>query len=128
MVLDHDHYTKSTPPTLKKSQPLREIERASRETAATPLTPESTADAFCHVTEELTALRAIVEAASHGSGEEYFQALVRNLAHVVESKYALVAEFASPDTQTTARTIAFGPGTASPRTWSGRSLALRAKR
>jgi len=35
--------------------------------------------------EELTALRAIVEAASHSSGEEYFQALVRNLARVVDA-------------------------------------------
>jgi PAS domain S-box-containing protein len=86
---------------------MREIQQVSREAAATPPTPESTDDALCEVTEELTALRAIVEAASHGSGEEYFQALVRNLARVVESHYALVAEFASPETQTKARTIAF---------------------
>src|SRR5262249_39599167 len=76
--------------------------------AATTLsTPEKTDDAFCEVTEELTALRAIVEAASHGSGEEYFQALVRNLARVVDAHYAFVAEFASPETQTRAWTIAF---------------------
>src|SRR6516164_4269258 len=58
-------------------------------------------------TEELTALRAIVEAASHGSGEEYFQAFVRNLARLVDAHYAFIAEFASPETTTRARTIAF---------------------
>src|SRR6516162_2547504 len=57
--------------------------------------------------EELTALRAIVEAASHGSGEEYFQAFVRNLARLVDAHYAFIAEFASPETTTRARTIAF---------------------
>jgi PAS domain S-box-containing protein len=55
---------------------------------------------------ELTALRAIVEAASHG-GEEYFQAFVRNLARLVDAHYAFIAEFACPETTTKARTIAF---------------------
>lgn len=58
-------------------------------------------------TEELTALRAIVEAASHRSGEEYFQAFVRNLASLVEAHYAFIAEFATPETTSRARTIAF---------------------
>src|SRR5262245_21889107 len=58
-------------------------------------------------TEELVALRAIVEAASHSSGEEYFQAFVRNLACLVDAHYAFIAEFASPETTTRARTIAF---------------------
>src|SRR5215471_12884362 len=57
--------------------------------------------------EELTALRAIVEAASHSTGEEYFQAFVRNLARLVDARYAFIAEFASPETTTKARTIAF---------------------
>jgi formate hydrogenlyase transcriptional activator len=57
--------------------------------------------------EELTALRAIVEAASYSSGEEYFQAFVRNLARLVDAHYAFIAEFASPETTTKARTIAF---------------------
>ena len=59
------------------------------------------------MTEELTALRAIVEAASHSSGEEYFQAFVRNLARLVDAHYAFIAEFVSPETITRARTIAF---------------------
>jgi PAS domain S-box-containing protein len=58
-------------------------------------------------TEELTALRAIVEAASQGSGEEYFQAFVRNLARLVDAHYAFIAEFASAEVRTKARTIAF---------------------
>jgi PAS domain S-box-containing protein len=57
--------------------------------------------------EELTALRAIVEAASHSSGEEYFQAFLRNLARLVDAHYAFIAEFASPENTTKARTIAF---------------------
>ena len=57
--------------------------------------------------EELTALRAIVEAASHSSGEGYFQAFVRNLARLVDAHYAFIAEFTSPETTTRARTIAF---------------------
>ncbi len=57
--------------------------------------------------EELTALRAIVEAASHSSGEEYFQAFVRNLARLVDAHFAFIAEFASPEITTKARTIAF---------------------
>src|SRR6516165_6424339 len=57
--------------------------------------------------EELTALRAIVEAASHSSGDEYFQAFVRNLARLADAHYAFIAEIASPETTTRARTIAF---------------------
>ena len=106
---------------------MAQTHKASGEAAEKHATSNGS-DASRGESEELAALRAIVEAASHGSGEEYFQALVRHLARAVDARYAFVAEFASPDTQTTARTIAFGPGTASPRTWSGRSLALRAKR
>src|SRR5207249_6685697 len=86
---------------------MTETQEAQAEGAARLTTPESADDAFSEVTEELTALRAIVEAASHSSGEEDFQALVRNLARVVDARYAFVAEFASPETQTKARTIAF---------------------
>jgi PAS domain S-box-containing protein len=64
--------------------------------------------------EELAALRAIVEAAAYGSGEEYFQAFVRNLARLVDARYAFIAEFLSADDTTRARTIAF---------WSGDGIA-----
>jgi GAF domain-containing protein len=86
---------------------MPEMQEVSRIAAATPPTPESTDEASCELTEVLTALRAIVEAASHGSGGEFFQALVRNLSRVVDAHYAFVAEIASPETQTEARTIAF---------------------
>jgi PAS domain S-box-containing protein len=75
--------------------------------AARRMLPENVDDPSCAENEELTALRAIVEAASHGSGEEYFQAFVRNLAHAVDAHYAFIAEFASPEIHTKARTIAF---------------------
>jgi formate hydrogenlyase transcriptional activator len=58
-------------------------------------------------TQELTSLRAIVEAAARSTGEEYFQAFVRNLARLVDAHYAFIAEFASPETTARARTIAF---------------------
>src|SRR6516225_6546578 len=67
-------------------------------------------DVSCGETEELTALRAIVETASHSSGEEYFQAFVRYLARAVDARCAFVAEFASPEIHTKARTIAFWAG------------------
>jgi formate hydrogenlyase transcriptional activator len=80
---------------------------ASRKAAEKRATSNVSDDVSRGETEELTALRAIVEAASHSSGEEYFQAFVRNLARLVDSHYAFIAEFASPETTTRARTIAF---------------------
>jgi PAS domain S-box-containing protein len=57
--------------------------------------------------EELTALRVIVEGTAHSIGEEFFQTLVRHLAQAADAHYAFVAEFASPETTTKARTIAY---------------------
>jgi PAS domain-containing protein len=74
-----------------------ETHEVSNRVAPRPATPENADDAFGEVTEEITALRAIVEAYSHGGGEEYFQALVRNLAGAVDAHYAFVAEFSSPE-------------------------------
>ncbi len=59
------------------------------------------------VAEELTALHAIIDAASYGSREEYFQALVHTLARVVDTRWAFIAQFSSPENHTRARTIAF---------------------
>jgi PAS domain S-box-containing protein len=59
------------------------------------------------IEEELAALRAIVAAATQTSGEEFFQALVRHLASAVDAHYAFIAEFATPENRTRARTIAF---------------------
>jgi PAS domain S-box-containing protein len=80
---------------------------ASRKAAEKRATSNVSDDVSRGEAEELTALRAIVEAASHSSGEEYFQAFVRNLARLVDAHYAFIAEFASPETTTRARTIAF---------------------
>jgi PAS domain S-box-containing protein len=49
----------------------------------------------------------IVEGTAHSTGEEFFQTLVRHLARAVGARHAFVAEFASPETRTRARTIAF---------------------
>ena len=84
-----------------------ETHEVSKRAAPRPATPENADDAFGEVTEEITALRAIVEAYSHGGGEEYFQALVRHLAGAVDAHYAFVAEFSSPESDARARTIAF---------------------
>jgi formate hydrogenlyase transcriptional activator len=79
----------------------------SNRAAPRPATPENADDAFGEVTEEISALRAIVEASSHGGGDEYFPALVRHLAGAVDAHYAFVAEFSSPESDARARTIAF---------------------
>ena len=81
--------------------------KASEGETAKPTTPD---DLSQGVTEELAALRAIVEASSHASGEEYFQALVRTLARAVDTRWAFVAQFTSPGNHTKARTIAFWSG------------------
>ncbi|QEH35222.1 Formate hydrogenlyase transcriptional activator [Aquisphaera giovannonii] len=59
------------------------------------------------VVEELAALRVIVQGTAHSTGAEFFQTLVRHLAHAVGTHFAFVAEFASPGTRTRARTVAF---------------------
>jgi PAS domain S-box-containing protein len=86
---------------------MAETHEASKKAAPRRTAPGPADDAFGEVTEELTALRALVEAASRGSGEAYFQALVRHLARAVDARYAFVAEFAPPETHTRARPIAF---------------------
>jgi PAS domain S-box-containing protein len=55
--------------------------------------------------EEIAALRAIVEGTAHATGEEFFQSLVRHLAAAMKVSYAFVAEFA--DINTRARTLAY---------------------
>lgn len=59
------------------------------------------------LTAEMDALRAIVEGTAHSTGEEFFRTLVRHLSRAVDAQYAFVAEFASPETKTRVRTIAF---------------------
>jgi PAS domain S-box-containing protein len=83
-----------------------ETHEASKRAAPRRALPASAHDAFSEVSEELAALRAIVEAASHGGGEECFKALVRHLAGALDAHYAFVAEFSPPESQTQARTIA----------------------
>ena len=56
------------------------------------------------LSDELSALRAIVEGTARHTGQEFFQSLVRHLAAAVGTRYAFVAEFAGG---TRARTLAF---------------------
>ena len=86
---------------------MTETQEAHAKAAARLTTPENANEAFCEVSEELTALRAIVEGTSRSIGEEFFQSLVRHLAGAVDTHYAFIAEFASPEARTKARTIAF---------------------
>ena len=58
-------------------------------------------------TDEIVALRAIVEGTVHATGEAFFRTLVRHLAGVMDAHYAFVAEFAPPTTAARARTISF---------------------
>src|SRR5947209_5618156 len=86
---------------------MAQTQKASGRAAEKRATSNDSDDASRGEAEELTALRGIVEAASCNSGEEYFQAFVRNLARLVDAHYAFIAEFASPETTARARTIAF---------------------
>ncbi len=64
----------------------------------TPTTPDAPS------TDDLAALRAIVEGTAHQTGKEFFQSLVRHLAAAVGVRHAFVAVFAGG---TKARTLAF---------------------
>ena len=55
--------------------------------------------------DEIAALRAIVEGTARGTGEVFFQSLVRHLATAIGVEYAFVAEFA--DKRTRVRTLAY---------------------
>jgi PAS domain S-box-containing protein len=54
--------------------------------------------------DEVAALRAIVEGTARGTGEEFFQSLVRHLAWAIDARYAFVAEFKG---EYRARTVAY---------------------
>src|SRR5438128_7223314 len=56
------------------------------------------------VRDDLRALRAVVEGTARGTGEEFFQSLVRHLASAIDVRYAFVAEFAG---DFRARTLAY---------------------
>ena len=64
---------------------------------------ESAADQS--TTDEIAALRAIVEGTAWATGDEFFQSLVKNLAAAIDAQHAFVAEFA--DVKTHVRTIAY---------------------
>jgi formate hydrogenlyase transcriptional activator len=55
--------------------------------------------------EELTALRILAEGTAQATGEQFFRALVTNLAAVIDVRYAFVAEFAGSKSRV--RTLAY---------------------
>ncbi len=55
--------------------------------------------------DDLRALRAVVEGTARGTGQEFFQSLVRHLAEAIDVHYAVVAEF--PKAPPHVRTLAF---------------------
>jgi PAS domain S-box-containing protein len=57
------------------------------------------------VLDDLQALRQVLEGTAVGTGEEFFQALVRHLARAIEVSYAVVADFAEVPSRV--RTLAF---------------------
>ena len=91
----------------REARTMTQTNQSSAMPAGEQVTASGVGEMSRPVEEELTALRAIVDAASYGSGEEYFQALVRALARAVDTRWAFVAQFSSPETHTKARTIAF---------------------
>src|SRR5260370_29551174 len=59
----------------------------------------------CAMHDDLRALRAVVEGTARGTGQEFFQSLVRHLAEAIDVHYAVVAEF--PKAPPHVRTLAF---------------------
>src|SRR5438876_3772752 len=55
--------------------------------------------------DDIPALRAIIEGTASSTGEEFFQNLVRHLAAAIDVHYAFVAEFAEVNTRV--RTLAY---------------------
>ena len=67
--------------------------------------PEGEASVASTVREDLRALRAVVEGTARGTGQEFFQSLVRHLAEAINVPYAVIAEF--PKAPPHVRTLAF---------------------
>jgi PAS domain S-box-containing protein len=66
---------------------------------------EDEVSAASAVRDDLRALRAVVEGTARGTGQEFFQSLVRHLAAAIDVHYAVVAEFANAPPHV--RTLAF---------------------
>jgi PAS domain S-box-containing protein len=83
---------------------MAQTHEASKKTHPRRAAPETADNALGEVSEELTALRAIVEGTAHHTGQAFFESVVRHLATAVGTRYAFIAEFAGG---TRARTLAF---------------------
>ena len=88
-----------------KIEPERTEPSPSDPNVARPLLADSDGSSAAAVRDDLSALREIVEGTARGTGEEFFQSLVRHLARAIDVPYAVVAEFAEVNTRV--RTVAF---------------------
>jgi PAS domain S-box-containing protein len=80
---------------------------AARLAAATgrPTGPEASSAAEALTSDDIPALRAVVEGTAQSTGGEFFQNLVRHLAAAIDAHFAFVAEFAEVNTRV--RTLAY---------------------
>jgi PAS domain S-box-containing protein len=67
--------------------------------------PEGSGSAEALTSDDIAALRAVVEGTAQSTGGEFFQNLVRHLAAAIDTHYAFVAEFAAVNTRV--RTLAY---------------------
>jgi PAS domain S-box-containing protein len=70
-----------------------------------PATASRPPSASTTLRDDLDALRAVVEGTACGTGQEFFQSLVRHLAEAIDVPYAVAAEF--PKAPPHVRTLAF---------------------
>src|SRR5262249_35337019 len=89
-------YTESgeSPHTMRKLRPPKRRLMKREQLPAEPVTSD-----------DLAALRALVEGTARGTGEDFFHDLVRHLAFALDVRHAFVAEFTS--VRTRVRTLAY---------------------
>ena len=85
----------------------REVHPVASSIAAERAAPIGAGDlpADAAVGDDLRALHAVVEGTVRGTGQEFFQSLVRHLAQAIDVRYAVIAEF--PKAPPHVRTLAF---------------------
>ena len=85
---------------------LHSTEAAAQAAATAPQTgPAGRSSPELMTSDDIPALRAIIEGTASSTGEEFFQNLVRHLAAAIDVHYAFVAEFAEVNTRV--RTLAY---------------------
>jgi hypothetical protein len=73
--------------------------------------PDPAANLPLPSTDDIAALRAIVEGTARATGEEFFQSLVRHLAAAIDVHYAYIDKLAGATTSRACTLAPWGPGT-----------------